>query len=225
MELSLFGQKFTSKSGILQLMDDLGKPLPPDVPAYRLGGGNPARIPEIEKIFRREVVGDVAAALARDVDLLPRLFVAFEDEDVVAARGRRIGGHQPGRARPDDDHLFHRISVKAGRAGELRGPPALPRLLNRVDPAAVGEIFVDAALGGLAPLLKNEIAPSAIFGIKSAKTGESPEHAYFLAREALLRSTKDRSIFLSAAFSSLPALNFTMARFGITTSLSGRVIV
>ena len=55
MELSLFGQKFTSKSGILQLMDDLGKPLPPDVPAYRLGGGNPARIPEIEKIFRREM--------------------------------------------------------------------------------------------------------------------------------------------------------------------------
>lgn len=55
MELSLFGQKFTSKSGILQLMDDLGKPLSPDVPAYRLGGGNPARIPEIEKIFRREM--------------------------------------------------------------------------------------------------------------------------------------------------------------------------
>ena len=44
MDFSDFGKKLTSRSGILLLMDDLGKPLPPGVKPYPLGGGNPARI-------------------------------------------------------------------------------------------------------------------------------------------------------------------------------------
>ena len=55
MKLSAFGEKLTARSGILQLMDDLGKPLPPGVPSYQLGGGNPARIPGVEKAYRREM--------------------------------------------------------------------------------------------------------------------------------------------------------------------------
>lgn len=55
MELSDFGKKLTSRSGILQLMDDLGKPLPPGVEPYPLGGGNPARVPEVEQVYRREI--------------------------------------------------------------------------------------------------------------------------------------------------------------------------
>ncbi len=55
MILSDFGKKLTAKSGILQLMDDLGKPLPKGVPVYRLGGGNPARVPEMEEAFRAEI--------------------------------------------------------------------------------------------------------------------------------------------------------------------------
>lgn len=50
-----FGQKLTGHSGILQLMDDLGRPLPEGVTPYRMGGGNPARIPEAEAMFRREM--------------------------------------------------------------------------------------------------------------------------------------------------------------------------
>ena len=55
MIFSDFGKKITGESGILQLMDDLGKPLPPGIPSYRLGGGNPARIPEIEAIYRKRM--------------------------------------------------------------------------------------------------------------------------------------------------------------------------
>ena len=50
-----FGKKLTGHSGILQLMDDLGRPLPAGVTPYRLGGGNPARVPEAETMFRREM--------------------------------------------------------------------------------------------------------------------------------------------------------------------------
>lgn len=50
-----FGKKLTGHSGILQLMDDLGRPLPEGVTPYRLGGGNPARVPEAEAMFRREM--------------------------------------------------------------------------------------------------------------------------------------------------------------------------
>jgi valine--pyruvate aminotransferase len=55
MILSSFGRKLTGDSGILQLMDDLGRPLPDGVTPYLLGGGNPARIPNVEKAYRREM--------------------------------------------------------------------------------------------------------------------------------------------------------------------------
>ena len=49
------GTKFCSKSGILQLMDDIGRPLPEGVKPHRLGGGNPALIPEISAMYRQEM--------------------------------------------------------------------------------------------------------------------------------------------------------------------------
>jgi len=50
---SSFGTKLTAESGILRLMDDLGRPLPEGVKPYRLGGGNPARIPGVERAYRK----------------------------------------------------------------------------------------------------------------------------------------------------------------------------
>ncbi len=52
MNLSQFGTKFTRESGILQLMDDLGEALASGDDWLMLGGGNPARIPEVEARFR-----------------------------------------------------------------------------------------------------------------------------------------------------------------------------
>ncbi|MFA6774856.1 MAG: valine--pyruvate transaminase [Sphaerochaetaceae bacterium] len=55
MKLSDFGSKLTARSGILRLMDDLGKPLPEGIVPYPLGGGNPARIPQVEAAYRHEM--------------------------------------------------------------------------------------------------------------------------------------------------------------------------
>ncbi|HEY5645561.1 MAG TPA: valine--pyruvate transaminase [Pseudomonadales bacterium] len=55
MKLSTFGRRFTAHSGILQLMDDLGSALSRDEPICMLGGGNPARIPEVERRFRESL--------------------------------------------------------------------------------------------------------------------------------------------------------------------------
>lgn len=60
MILSKFGEKMTQKSGILQLMDDLGNALTADKPINMLGGGNPAVIPEANAMFSEvfESLGD-----------------------------------------------------------------------------------------------------------------------------------------------------------------------
>lgn len=55
MEFSDFGNKLSSHSGILQLMDDIAKPLPDGVKARPLGGGNPARVSKVEKAYRAEI--------------------------------------------------------------------------------------------------------------------------------------------------------------------------
>lgn len=52
MKFSQFGNKFTQKSGILQLMDDLGNALKSDQPINMLGGGNPAVIDEVNQAFQ-----------------------------------------------------------------------------------------------------------------------------------------------------------------------------
>lgn len=53
MQLSSFGQKFTARSGILQLMDDLGEALEGGREVNMLGGGNPAAIPEANAVYQQ----------------------------------------------------------------------------------------------------------------------------------------------------------------------------
>lgn len=52
MKFSKFGEKFTKNSGILQLMDDLGKALASDKPINMLGGGNPAVIDAVNDVYQ-----------------------------------------------------------------------------------------------------------------------------------------------------------------------------
>ena len=61
MQFSAFGKKFTQHSGILQLMDDLGDALKSDKPVNMLGGGNPAKIAEVNAVF-----ADVFSKLAAE---------------------------------------------------------------------------------------------------------------------------------------------------------------
>ena len=55
MEFTDFGNKLTERSGILELMDDLGRPLKDGIKPYPLGGGNPARIAEVEELYEKRL--------------------------------------------------------------------------------------------------------------------------------------------------------------------------
>jgi valine--pyruvate aminotransferase len=52
--LSEFGARFTRHTGARELMHDLGAAMASDSPVRMLGGGNPAHIPEMLALFRRE---------------------------------------------------------------------------------------------------------------------------------------------------------------------------
>jgi valine--pyruvate aminotransferase len=55
MKISRFGQKLACASGIGRLMDDLGDALSEDTDILMLGGGNPARIPQVQQYFRKSM--------------------------------------------------------------------------------------------------------------------------------------------------------------------------
>jgi len=60
MKLSEFGAKLSAHAGIVSLMDDLGEAVSSGRSFHMLGGGNPARIPEVEARFRRAMEGILA---------------------------------------------------------------------------------------------------------------------------------------------------------------------
>ena len=55
MKFSEFGQRFAGASGIVELMDDLGSALNENPQMIFMGGGNPARIPEVESVFKQRL--------------------------------------------------------------------------------------------------------------------------------------------------------------------------
>jgi valine--pyruvate aminotransferase len=60
-EFSLAGQKLTGHSGILELMDDLGRAMTVEPHMRMLGGGNPAPVPGLQALVRermRELLAD-----------------------------------------------------------------------------------------------------------------------------------------------------------------------
>jgi len=59
MTLTRFAHRFSKKTGILGLMDNLGKAMNSDM--LMLDGGNPAHIPEVNKIWRRRTEETLAS--------------------------------------------------------------------------------------------------------------------------------------------------------------------
>ncbi|MFW6151743.1 MAG: valine--pyruvate transaminase [Verrucomicrobiota bacterium] len=55
MKLSQFGKRFTAKTGIMDLMEDLGRAMNGNEDICMLGGGNPAHIPEVNAIWRKRM--------------------------------------------------------------------------------------------------------------------------------------------------------------------------
>jgi valine--pyruvate aminotransferase len=55
MKYSEFGKRFARKTGALSLMEDIGTAFERGDSVYMLGGGNPARIPEMDEVFAAEM--------------------------------------------------------------------------------------------------------------------------------------------------------------------------
>ena len=74
MKLTAFGEKFTAKSGILELMDDLGKATAGSERICMLGGGNPAQIKEVQAVWRESLEKLMAGG-----DGLEKALSAYDD--------------------------------------------------------------------------------------------------------------------------------------------------
>lgn len=55
MQFSRFGTTLGGHTGIMDLMDDMGRALAGSEKKYMLGGGNPAHIPEVEAVWRERM--------------------------------------------------------------------------------------------------------------------------------------------------------------------------
>lgn len=74
LRLSKFGKKLSARTGILDLMDDLGRALAGGEDVRMMGGGNPAHIPEMEKVWRQQMT-----ALLRQGDAYERTFGNYDE--------------------------------------------------------------------------------------------------------------------------------------------------
>jgi valine--pyruvate aminotransferase len=70
---SFFGRKLTTRSGILELMDDLGRAMTIEPDMLMLGGGNPAAIPEVQGIWRERM-----ASMLAEADSFDRMLVNYD---------------------------------------------------------------------------------------------------------------------------------------------------
>ena len=73
MQLSAFGKKFAGQSAIAELMADLGSALSDNPEMILMGGGNPARLPELEAVFQQRLEGILA-----DPDQRHQLFGIYQ---------------------------------------------------------------------------------------------------------------------------------------------------
>lgn len=70
---SLFGERMAASSGILELMKDLGEALTENRDAIMMGGGNPARIPAMEELWR-----DSMSSLLGQPDVFGQLLANYD---------------------------------------------------------------------------------------------------------------------------------------------------
>jgi len=73
IDLSQFGRRLSGESGIVSLMDDLGDALNVNPDMLFLGGGNPAAIPEFERL-----IGTHLNALVNEPDQLHKLLGVYQ---------------------------------------------------------------------------------------------------------------------------------------------------
>ncbi len=148
-----FGRKLSENTGIRELMDDLDRALSGAEGLCLLGGGNPARIPEIDALLRA-AMGDLLA----DGDRFERMVGAYdgprgslEFQTAMAALlarecGDRLGPENIAVTNGSQNAFFLLLNLLAGpRAGEPTRRillPASPEYIGYADAGASGDFFV-----------------------------------------------------------------------------------
>jgi valine--pyruvate aminotransferase len=153
VQFSSFGRRFSRRTGARELMDDLGAAMAGDHPVMMLGGGNPAHIPEMLEIFRREfqrvlandrefrrMVADYAEP-AGEQSFRAALAALFQREYGWAVTAKNIAltaGSQSG--------FFQLFNLLAGESSDGRQRrillPLTPEYIGYQELGVAGEIFV-----------------------------------------------------------------------------------
>lgn len=156
MIFSDFGQKLNAHSGILQLMDDLGKPLPQGVPSFQLGGGNPARIEQVEKVYRREMESllqrgdDFENALARYDAPVGRIsFIESLAELLSSTYGWKISAKNIAISNGSQSAFFYLFNLFSGKVSNDKNCkkktilfPLVPEYVGYADQGVEPDTFV-----------------------------------------------------------------------------------
>lgn len=154
MQFSRFGEKFAGPSGVLTLMDDLGSALAAGTGrVLMLGGGNPAKIPEMEARFRQRMldmlededgfarmVGDYSAPEGH------RAFIAALADLLRRTYGWKIGPEYIALTNGSQTSFFYLFNLFAGmfRDGSHRRIllPLAPEYIGYADVGLTDDHFI-----------------------------------------------------------------------------------
>ena len=150
---SLSGQKLTGRSGILELMDDLGRAMTVEPEMRMLGGGNPAAVPEMQALVRQRMKEIVAEEPLLDRMLgnydppqgNPRFLRAVADL-LQRTFGWEIGPQNLAITTGGQSAFFYLFNLLAGRFENGRRRkvllPLAPEYIGYADQGLEGDLFV-----------------------------------------------------------------------------------
>jgi valine--pyruvate aminotransferase len=150
---SLAGQKLTGRSGILELMDDLGRAMTIEPDMRMLGGGNPAAVPEMQALLRKRM-----HELVEDGHALDRMLGNYDPPQgnprflralaglLQRTFGWDIGPQNLAITTGGQSAFFYLFNLLAGRFENGRQRkvllPLAPEYIGYADQGLEGELFI-----------------------------------------------------------------------------------
>lgn len=152
LSLSDFGRKLGGHTGINELMSDLGEAMAINPKLLMMGGGNPARIPAVEKIWRDRMTellgsGDSFERVLANYDQ-PRGSPEFIDALVCCLNGRfgwKLTRKNVCVTNGSQNSFFYLFNMLAGPDGKSRRKillPLSPEYIGYADQGIDPEMFV-----------------------------------------------------------------------------------
>ena len=152
LELSDFGRKLGGPTGIGELMQDLGEALALNPRRLMMGGGNPARIPAMEAVWRRRMT-----ELLGQGDAFERMLGHYDQPrgspDFIAALVQCLNRHYGWRltarnvcvTNGSQNSFFYLFNMLAGRTGARHRKillPLAPEYIGYAEQGLTDDLFV-----------------------------------------------------------------------------------